>query len=97
MLIPCCQALSCLDKKNIDQLVSAIQKPGGMKGGTWNPIINVPLHQCCCGEKFHPSLVNLEGLEEFWLQQEIEEAHNNKWLIILDPPAIAKTALQAPI
>ncbi len=36
-------ALSCLDKKGIEQLVTAICKPGGMKGGIWNTGINVPL------------------------------------------------------
>ncbi len=35
-------------------------------------------HQRLCGEKFHPSLVNLEILEELWLQQEIEDTHDNK-------------------
>ncbi len=28
------QALSCLDKKGLEQLVNAIWKPGRMKGGT---------------------------------------------------------------
>ncbi len=36
-------ALSRLDKKGVEQLVTAICKPGRMKGGTWNPGINVPL------------------------------------------------------
>ncbi len=36
-------ALSCLDKKSVDQLVSAIHKSGGMKDGTHNPGINVPV------------------------------------------------------
>ncbi len=63
-----------------------------MKGGTQNPGINVPLwlqelimgmcfalkHQKCCGEKYHPSLVSLDILEEFRLQQEIKDTHNNK-------------------
>ncbi len=35
-------------------------------------------HQRRCGEKFHPSLINLKILEELWLQQEIKDAHNNK-------------------
>ncbi len=35
-------------------------------------------HQRRCGEKYHPSLVNLDILEELQLQQEIEYAHNNK-------------------
>ncbi len=36
-------ALSCLDKKSVEQLVNAINKPGGLKGGTRNPGLNVPL------------------------------------------------------
>ncbi len=36
-------ALSRLDKKDVEQLLNAILKPGRMKGGTWNPRINVPL------------------------------------------------------
>ncbi len=28
--------------------------------------------------KYHPSLINLNILEELWLQQEIEDAHDNK-------------------
>ncbi len=36
-------ALNRLDKKGVEQLVSAIPKPGGMKDGTCNPGINVPL------------------------------------------------------
>ncbi len=36
-------ALSCLDKKGTEQLVNVIYKPGGMKGGTQNPRVNVPL------------------------------------------------------
>ncbi len=36
-------ALNHLDKKEVEQLVSAIRKPGGMKDGTHNPGINVPL------------------------------------------------------
>ncbi len=85
-------ALSRLDKKGVEQLVTAIRKPGGMKEGARNPGINVPLqsqeiitgacfalkHQRRCGDKFHPSLVNLEILEELRLQQEIEDAHDNK-------------------
>ncbi len=85
-------ALSHLDKKGVKQLVTAICKPGKTKGGTCNPGINVLLslqeitmgtcfslkHQRCCGEKFHPSIVHLEILEELWLQQEIEDAHDNK-------------------
>ncbi len=85
-------AFSRLDKKGIEQLVSAIRKPCGMKRGTWNPKINVPLwsqelimgacfalnHQRRCGEKYHPSLVSLNILEELRLQQEIEDTHNNK-------------------
>ncbi len=85
-------AFSCLDKKGIKQLMNTICKPGGMKGGTWNPVINVPLqlqelimgayfalkHHRRCGEKFHPSLVNLNILEELQLQQEIKDTHNNK-------------------
>ncbi len=35
-------------------------------------------HQKHCGEKFHPSLVNLKNLKELRLQQEIEDAHDNK-------------------
>ncbi len=79
-------ALSCLDKKGVKQLVTAMFKPGRMKGGTQKLRINVPLwlqeiimgacfalkHQRGCGEKFHPSLVHLEILEELWLQQDIE-------------------------
>ncbi len=63
-----------------------------MKDGTRNPGINVPLrsqeiitgacialkHQRRCGEKFRPSLIDLEILEELRLQQEIEDAHDNK-------------------
>ncbi len=30
-------ALSCLDKRGIEQLDSSIQKPGGLKNVTWNP------------------------------------------------------------
>ena len=85
-------ALNRLDKKGVEQLVSAIRKPGGMKDGTRNPGINVPLrsqeiitgacfalkHQRRCGEKFRPSLIDLEILEELRLQQEIEDAHDNK-------------------
>ncbi len=36
-------ALSCLDWKCVEQLVSAICKPCGMKDGTCNPGMNVPL------------------------------------------------------
>ena len=86
------QALSRLDKKGVEQLVAAIRKPGGMKDGTRNPGINVPLrsqeiitgacfalkHQRRCGGNFHASLINLEILEELRLQQEIEDAHDNK-------------------
>ncbi len=36
-------ALNRLDKKGVEQLVSVIRKPGGMKDGTRNPGINVPL------------------------------------------------------
>ncbi len=36
------QALSHLDRKGGDELVSAISKPSRMKGGTRNPKINVP-------------------------------------------------------
>ncbi len=36
-------ALNRLDKKGVEQLVSAIRKPAGMKGGTHNPGIIVPL------------------------------------------------------
>ncbi len=85
-------ALSRLDKKGIEQLMNVIRKPGGMKDGTRNLRISVPLwsqelimgacfalkHQRRCGEKFHPSLISLDILEELWLQQEIEDAHNNK-------------------
>ncbi len=84
-------SLSCLEKKGIKQLVSAIYKPDGMKDRTWNPGINVPLqsqeiipgmrfalkNQWHCGEKFHPSLMNLKNLEELWLQQQIKDAHDN--------------------
>ncbi len=35
-------------------------------------------HQRHCRENFHPSLINLEILEELRLQQEIKEAHDNK-------------------
>ncbi len=35
-------------------------------------------HQRRCGEKYHPSLGNLNILEELWLQQEIKDAHDNK-------------------
>ncbi len=86
------QALNCLDKKGVKQFVLVIGKPGGMKDGTCNLGINVPLqsqaiimgmcfalkHQRQCGEKLHPSLINLKILEELWLQQEIKDAHNNK-------------------
>ncbi len=85
-------AHNCLDKKGVEQLVSAIHKPGGMKDGTCNPGINVPLqsqeniqgvcfalkHQRQCGDKFHPSLINLKIIEELRLQQEIEDTHDNK-------------------
>ncbi len=85
-------ALNHIDKKGVKQLVSAIRKPGGMKDGTCNPGINVPVrsqeiitgacfalkHQRRCGDKFHPSLINLKILEELWLQQEIEDVHDNK-------------------
>ncbi len=37
------QALNRLDEKGVKQLVSAICKPGGMKDGTCNLGINVPL------------------------------------------------------
>ncbi len=37
------QALSCLDEKGVEQLVSAIPKPGQRKSGTQNPSINIPL------------------------------------------------------
>ncbi len=70
-----------------------------MKGGTRNTGISVPLwsqeiilgtcfalkHQQHCGEKFHPSLGNLKILEELWLQQEIDKAHNNKVAYITRP------------
>ncbi len=36
-------ALSQLDKKGIEMLVTAIYKSRGMKSGTWNPGINDPL------------------------------------------------------
>ncbi len=36
-------ALNRLDKKGVEQLVSAIPKSGGMKDGTCNPGISVPL------------------------------------------------------
>ncbi len=63
-----------------------------MKGGTQNPEINLPLwlqeiimgacfalkHQRCCGDKFHPSVVKFDILEELWIQQEIKDAHNYK-------------------
>ncbi len=85
-------ALSCLDKKGVEQLVTAICKPGRMKSGTQNPGINVPFYsqeiitgkciahkyQRRCGEKFHPSFVNFEILEKLGLQQEIEDAHGSK-------------------
>ncbi len=85
-------ALSHLDQKGVEQLVSAIHKPDGIKDGTCNPGINVPLgfqeiimdvcftlkHQWRCRENFCPSLIDLEILEELWLQQEIKEAHDNK-------------------
>ncbi len=35
-------------------------------------------HQRHCGEKYQPSLVNLNILDKLQLQQEIENAHNNK-------------------
>ncbi len=84
--------LSCLGKKGVEQLVSSICKPAGMEDETHNPGINVSLwsqeiimgvcfalkHQQSCGEKFHPSLINLKILEELWLQQEIKDTHNNK-------------------
>ncbi len=35
-------------------------------------------HQRHCGENFCDSLINIEILEELWLQQEIKEAHDNK-------------------
>ncbi len=85
------RVISCLDKKGIKQLVNAIHKPGGMKGRTQNPGINVPLqlqelimdtcfalkHQRYCGEKYHPSLISLNILEELRLQQDIEDTHDN--------------------
>ncbi len=64
-----------------------------MKSGTWNPGINVPLHsqeimkgayfavlgqRQCSNNKYQPSHISLDNLEEFWLQQKIGEAHNNK-------------------
>ncbi len=36
-------AFSCLDKKGIKQLVNVIRKADRMKGGNWNPGIDVPL------------------------------------------------------
>ncbi len=36
-------ALSCLEKKGIEMLVSAVHKPGGIKSRTLNPNINIPL------------------------------------------------------
>ncbi len=85
-------AINRLDKKGVEQLISTICKPGGMKDRTHNPCINVPLqsqeiimgacfalkHQRLFGEKFCPSLINLEILEELWLQQEIKDAHEYK-------------------
>ncbi len=86
------QVLSCLDWKGIDQLLSTICNPGGMKDGSWNPKVNVPFclqelimcscfslkHQNHCSLDFRPSIITLDDIKELCLQWQIEETHNNK-------------------
>ncbi len=83
-------ALSCLDKKGVEMLASAICKPDEIKSGTQNP---VPIQSqeiirgACFALKYQhhygigkycPSHITLDSIEELWFQQEIEEAYNNK-------------------
>ncbi len=50
-------------------------------------------HRRHCRKSFFSSLINLEILEELWLQQEIKEAHDNKEVITFSPSGTTRTVL----
>ncbi len=70
------QALRCLDRNGVENIMSAIHKPRGLNSGTLNPSVNVTVcsqeiitdecfalkHQLCYGVKFNSSIIYLEGL-----------------------------------
>ncbi len=91
--------------------MNMIRKSGGIMEGTRNPGINVPFssqeiimgacfalkHHRRCGEKFHPSLVNLDILEELLINRSSRTFTTTRRLMIVSPFGTQKIVLQALI